>query len=354
MKGRFGPLTFSTPQAKRKSKSMLIGKILAPVGLHMHKVRFIDGTEEVCNSCKLKIVPPHEIPPSLRPSQDVEEIPMTENGPVPAPIVHDSDAESNHGNNSNLNAEGEVVNQSGETNITTQETTITNADKEQVEEVLTYHEKLSKAKAKINELIGDTCTTTSGNKTMLWTVIENHVTEAAERIDEDIGLKPEVLEVVMRDPSMISSSIFMKLMFGESFIPSVVKMNRAIQQYNEDTVLTRPIKMFSNGDFLRCMALFIGGVCYAANGKALWKTTYDSNNGEWITIEPAANFGRWVKLYRFKEWRKFFASIYVDPTREHVDPWWKFVNGVKFFNLNRLKLLVLSNHLCMDEMMVAY
>ena len=111
--------------------------------------------------------------------------------------------------------------------------------------------------------------------------------------------------------------------------------------------------MFSNGDFLRCLALLIGAVCFAANGKSLWKKSYDSENG-WITIEPPANFGRWVKLYPFKEWRKFFAAIYVEPSKENVDPWWKFVNGVEFFNANRLQQLLVSNHLCMDEMMAAY
>ena len=90
-----------------------------------------------------------------------------------------------------------------------------------------------------------------------------------QRVDWMIGLKPEVLDDVMKDPEMVASSIFMKLMFDESFVPCVVKMNRAIQAYNNKHDLFCPIRMFSNADFLRCMALMIGSVCYALNGKAL-------------------------------------------------------------------------------------
>ena len=119
---------------------------------------------------------------------------------------------------------------------------------------------------------------------------------------------------------MVASSIFMKVMFGESFVPCFVKMNRAIQAYNNKHDLSCPIRIFSNADFLCCMALMIGSACYASNGKALWKQDNNPEYG-WLTIEPATNFGRWVKLYRFKEFRQFLASIYVDPARQNTDLW---------------------------------
>ena len=329
---------------------MIIGRVLEAVGLHEFKVEFENGSIQTVKSCKLKIASTDEIPPSMSPSVTVTPVVSPTTNPVArsSSLTESDDEESTHG----INTEGEIVG-NGENDDMNQGTTITNEEEEVVEEALTYEEKVRNAKAKILELTGETVTESSGGKSVVWTVIENHVAEAAERHNSNIGLKPEVLEEVMQNPSMIASSVFMKLMFGESFVPSVVKMNRAIQEYNENERPKRPIKLFSNGDFLRCLSLFIGAVCFAANGNALWKKKNDSEDG-WITIEPAANFDRWMKLYRFKEWKRFFASIYADHSRKYTDPWWKFVAGVEFFNLNRLKLLVASNHLCMDEMMVAF
>ena len=54
--------------------------------------------------------------------------------------------------------------------------------------------------------------------------------------------------------------------------------------------------MFTHGEFLRAMALFIGAACYSANGKALWKEDRDDLDG-FVTIEPLANFGKWMRLY---------------------------------------------------------
>ena len=73
-----------------------------------------------------------------------------------------------------------------------------------------------------------------------------------------------------------------------------------------------------------------------------------------ITIEPCANFGRWMPEYRFKEFRYFLPEQFVDYSRRSTDPWWRFIGGVEQFNMNRLNLVVASNHLTMDELMSAW
>ena len=117
-----------------------------------------------------------------------------------------------------------------------------------VKDVLTYEQKVKAAKNHIMAMAGDTVTAVSGNNTMLWRVIKNHVVVCPERDTRAIGLKPNVLKEVMEDPEMVASSIFMKLMFGQNFVPYVVRMNRAIQRYNDDS------------EFLCCIALLIGSI----------------------------------------------------------------------------------------------
>ena len=65
-------MQFTTPQSKRRSATMIIGRIVELVGLHDFKVLFQNGEEKTCKSCKLKIVPNTEIPPTMRPSSKVD------------------------------------------------------------------------------------------------------------------------------------------------------------------------------------------------------------------------------------------------------------------------------------------
>ena len=100
--------------------------------------------------------------------------------------------------------------------------------------------------------------------------------------------------------------------------------------------------------------MFIRAVCFAANGSALFKGNDNNVQDNWITIEPNADFNRWMVEYRFKEFRQFIPTIYEDASRKQNDPWWRFSSGVDQFNLNRLKYIVPSNHMTMDELMSAW
>ena len=95
----------------------------------------------------------------------------------------------------------------------------------------------------------------------------------------------------------------------------------------------------------------IGASCYAAKGDALWK---NYSNKEFFTLEPSADFQKFMKEYRFCEWRTFVAKSYKDESPRGSDPWWQFTRAVEDFNRNRLELLVPSNHICIDECMSAW
>ena len=307
---------------------------------------------------------PEQDPPSMRPSSKVSESPISPTESSLSLSNRDSTLDSSSDDTTAPDEMGEEEEEDDdfeheEEIVANEETQATNASQDNVAEgavlnTRTYHEKLRDAKARILQLTGDTLTTQSGRDTMLWTVVEQHVAEVVDRDDEYLGLKPELLSEILSDPKMAASSIFLRLMYGEeTYVPTVVKLNRAIQSFNDSDPNRRQIKMFSNREFLCAMAQFIGSVCFSANGNALWKQENPEDNG-WVTIEPAANFGKYLPLYRFKEWRKFLPITNEDPTRSEVDPWWKFVGNIEFFNLNRLRCIASSNHVCVDELMSAW
>ena len=91
--GRFGLKEFSTPISKRRTATMIVGKVIESIGLHDYKVLFMNGEKKTCKSCKLKIVPEDEIPSSLRASVDVEVSSLSSRSSTPntSHVSHGSD-----------------------------------------------------------------------------------------------------------------------------------------------------------------------------------------------------------------------------------------------------------------------
>ena len=69
--GRFGPLEYATPTSRRRSASVITGTVIEAMGPHYHKVRFMNGETLNCKSCKLRVVRPEDIPPSLRSTNNI-------------------------------------------------------------------------------------------------------------------------------------------------------------------------------------------------------------------------------------------------------------------------------------------
>ena len=66
-------MAFATPQSRCRSKTVINGVIISAVDANLYKVRFQNGEEHECESCKLKVLPEEDIPPSLRPSNNIND-----------------------------------------------------------------------------------------------------------------------------------------------------------------------------------------------------------------------------------------------------------------------------------------
>ena len=311
----------------------------------MYKVSFINGLELEVESCKLKVLSDDDVAALRRDAND------------------DSDDVSSvsHDDGQNVNGtcddeeeeerEDSELNENSQNSIETMDNTVEDSNNNGGEETpsITYMDKLLAAREKIKNITGDTVESRHNNISIIWRVIENHICESKERSEGAVGLKPEVLHEVMEDETMVACEIFMRLMFGGNMVENVVRINRAIQDYNGKN--DRNISFFTNAEFLRGMATFIGAVCFSANGSELWKK--DNDDG-WVSIEPSADFSQYMPKYRFKEFRQFLPIINEAKTKENFDPWWRYVGGVENFNLTRLKYIVSSNHISMDELMSAW
>ena len=345
-------MTLATPQSKRRSKSIIVGKVLCAVGPNMYKVRFITGEEIDCESCKLKVISGEDVPPSLRPAtsevnSDVSSV-SDDDGIINDPSEEEEEEmDASSDNSGNENSQDTI-----ESNLRSSSNDENNDNDSPDDEELTYQEKLMAAREKVMNLTGDTVEKRHKNNAIIWRVIEQHVCETQERSDIVCGLKQDVLTKVMEKETMIASEIFMRLMFGGNLVENVVQVNQAIQRFNEEN--NRNISLFTNAEFLRGMGCLIGSVCFSANGNQLWnKETANDVNG-WVSIEPNAEFYKYMPKYRFKEFRQFLPTINEDRSKENSDPWWRYVGGVDSFNLNRLKYVVSSNHISMDELMSAW
>ena len=96
-------------------------------------------------------------------------------------------------------------------------------------------------------------------------------------------------------------------------------MNRII----EDTNATNPkrsTKVFEESEFIVGHALIIGASCYCQSGSILFNNTKEQDDS-WDTIIYKARFNRYMKLYRFKEFRFFLLKIFKLPMEKDHDPW---------------------------------
>lgn len=131
---------------------------------------------------------------------------------------------------------------------------------------------------------------------MNWEVVAEHVVPNNKRDPAIDGLKPEVKEEIKSDSDGLTAAmLFLKMMFGNDWHSKTVRLNEAIERHNESGEGSC-VKEFSDAGFLRGCRLFIGVACYASKGKELWK---DLDDDDWLTLEPSANFGYYMKKHCF-------------------------------------------------------
>ena len=130
----------------------------------------------------------------------------------------------------------------------------------------------------------------------------------------------------------------------------LTKMNQAIEKAKQKT------RQFTKQEFLVGLGLIIGAAEFAQNGKELFQKSgvLEPENENWNTLTTHPHFEKHMSLSRFKEFRKFLPSMYVDETKIETDPWYQFSGAVDEFNMIRRKRVVASSWISADESMSAW
>jgi len=121
--------------------------------------------------------------------------------------------------------------------------------------------------------------------------------------------------------SLRNSTIFEELYLTLSYRDwelKEIKMNQLIREDNKQS--KKEIKDFETRDFIIGHALMIGTSCYCQSGSVLFDDSKE-NEDEWDTIMQKVNFSKYMKLYRFKEFRHYLPRIWEKPATKDQDPW---------------------------------
>ena len=135
-------------------------------------------------------------------------------------------------------------------------------------------------------------------------------------------------------------------------------LNRVIDHHNnqlrgrEGTYWSIP--HFSRKEFLIALALLIGAANCAEKEEHLWDGGRSSKKKwkkHWHSIVSATNFSRYMKLYRFKHFRRFYPKIFQDNNSDadRSNPWRKFSSAIRTFNQICKDLITTSEVIPIDE-----
>ena len=235
-----------------------------------------------------------------------------------------------------------------------------------------YKDELEKARESIRRLQKENATYTvkSGKgESMVWTVIPEYLNlrPIPTRNEEFLGIRDLKLKERLANSALSLADLFLELSFknGE-WQRGLATMNRKISAHNDSlsssrsskgSGVRRAVHQFTGKEFLIGLALLIGAADCADKGENLWFTKSNKKwKKHWVSISPPANFGRYMKLYRFKQFRQFLPKIW--EARRHSnnqqDPWWRFSGGIKTLNEIRNKLILPCEIIVIDESMSAY
>ena len=248
------------------------------------------------------------------------------------------------------------------------------SDVEDLEEPpLSHRMKLKKALEKIATYRDEECIVSNSKKQQIkWKVVSDHVVFQLPHIclTSRLGIEDMSLQRDLKDTNIPLAILFMLLAYvdGEWERP-LNEMNRKMEIYNNFNARKskkfRTIPLFSEKEFVVAHALLIGAADCSERGEALWVTDSRDKNKKkdqreldleryWTSISPKADFGKHMRLYRFKHFRQFFPTIWEADHHAGKDPWWKFQSAVDNFNNIRKTMLLPSEVLCIDESMSAF
>jgi hypothetical protein len=196
-----------------------------------------------------------------------------------------------------------------------------------------HDKKLWDAKRKVQGLEGKVteCTTGTGRnkKKLVWTVICDHqpVDPVQPRSSAYLGIRKQEVIDKLEESQLPLTDLFLYFMFKDGEWKRWLRtMYQRISTLNINS--TRPIKLFSPKEFLIGHALLIGASDCSERGKMLWQSQSDHSDHTkaWQSIAEHTIFTPYMRLYRFKLFRKVVAGMWEESKSNSVtsDPWYKF------------------------------
>ena len=94
--------------------------------------------------------------------------------------------------------------------------------------------------------------------------------------------------------------------------------------------------------------------CCVLLGMNLWSMGDADDDHFFTRVVPSAHFEKFMKLYRFKQFRKFVPTMFEDEALKETDEWWKFQPAVDEFNWIRQNRVLFAFWMIVDETMSAW
>jgi len=169
-------------------------------------------------------------------------------------------------------------------------------------------------------------------KKVTWTIVEEVHQDLNKHLQERRDIGPNFFVLEKADPMTIFADLFLQLS-PHSWQTELFKMNVAIQHYNANPRILRPIKEFIPHGYFIVMSLIIAATSFPEKGDALFHEQNRNYNKAFISIAYSPKISKYMKLFRFKEFQKFIPDTMVDEElNDSGDPCYKFSGYVTAFN----------------------
>ena len=140
-----------------------------------------------------------------------------------------------------------------------------------------------------------------------------------------------------KPPQHNKCTIFKKMFLALLYMDwheMLVKFNEVVDKGNTGRS-AREVRRFTGFEFIVGHAILIAVTCYSIIGGKFWNSNIDDEDDDWETILECPGYEKFMKLYRFKQFRKYLPFIFDNDSLKGVDLWWKFKTVVDSFNLIR-------------------
>ena len=108
-------------------------------------------------------------------------------------------------------------------------------------------------------------------------------------------------------------------------------------------------------EFIIFHALLIGASVHSSQGVRLWREDmFGKSKKVKRGLSEQVDFSKYMRLWRFKEIKRYIPLIMEDKNKKDNDDWWRFTSRVDMYNKNRSTNLPASHILVFDESMSAF